>query len=1073
MSEAISTDPVAVKPVLKPDQIVFLNDLGGTAGESLAKGAKQEKQRALITSVTAELANGTDAIKSAQTFELIEQNTGVVGMMFDLVSHQTTVNSFDLDADPNKEFEAGDAVMSRFKELDPVVVQEVMKAQKRIVDLQNKLRETMEDGGTAEKDPEGKNRPDGYKPVPMFGADEIDSVIAAEIWQPLVRGRIIPENAVPDRYSEVNQTFKGASDEYQKRLTKYTGSASLNDDAIRQAALAKTVFDGMNTISSSVMDVLADQFPAGNAAKMIKEIQGIQTLIADLGAVAFGVTDAVLKQEFDPSIMTTALKPILSGIKLDGDSSPAHVAELTDIKLGVSLALQSVTVIGYMAKRDPDKAINTFAKVLSTGIASMDGGGSKYYANIGADIVASATVVTGIKTAAVAAKGGDYPAAVEALCKSVAAVTTDVVNQAIQSRIAAADKSARAGTTESSSEKSALNKKRDKEIADQQAAYAKIVEATTAAPGAIAAVLANEGKIRELLEKQAKPAELKDVQTNWAKLSPEQQAKIIKMQRNEVALQMEDEAVQLKGASADFAKLTQSTDPSDMDRLIAAVKLQQARYTLALKLASLPFAAIGAMFPPAKMGQSLLELANEMRLLIDCGQQYMSWAENMDDARRAGSVQAEAMSSRMDLSMTQSVRHGVESAIKVAQIIGQGLTIAGGPLAHAGLMLDKTAAGASAAKKVISAVVDEHAAAAGWRIYQKAFENPKNRTAARQALRQNPTLAKYAIAYGAKVGNPIAANALRKCGITDEMMADKNAGVAKLVTFLEARFNEDPTILRRITKSKWYPGTIELTAASWMEFVTAAEEDAKLAPLPTSSLVVAALTSLEQDRKAFEDAGDNVTLDQAKRLLGRLPGTRKVIAGIKPVDTDDEPHKEFLNYLEGLRALIDAEIASVAEMEKILANDESTFQHILKSFTPLRLEVSALQPAPQSQLAKDRLAFQLSLDGPDGLDALAKGPDWQAALVAVKAAKIAANKLLDDNLDLETKLDDELKALTPLLQQARDAQPDTPPVQALKKDLKTLTEKIAQTQQAETWDQGLNLLTQAKDKANEILDLVM
>src|SRR6185437_13475883 len=174
---------------------------------------------------------------------------------------------------------------------------------------------------------------------------------------------------------------------------------------------------------------------------------------------------------------------------------------------------------------------------------------------------------------------------------------------------------------------------RDNRISKETNAFSDMLTAVTSSPQVLLALTSTDPTVKKLMTAQSKAQDLTDATKAWAKLKPEEKTRIMKMQRAATEVQTEEANNELKTAHDDFAKLTKSDDPSDIDRLIAQVKLQQLRYDLAFKLATLPFAAIGAMFPPAKIGQSLLELANEMRLAIDAGQQYVSWAENVDDAR--------------------------------------------------------------------------------------------------------------------------------------------------------------------------------------------------------------------------------------------------------------------------------------------------------------------------------------------------------------------------------------------------------------------------------------------------------
>jgi hypothetical protein len=428
------------------------------------------------------------------------------------------------------------------------------------------------------------------------------------------------------------------------------------------------------------------------------------------------------------------------------------------------------------------------------------------------------------------------------------------------------------------------------------------------------------------------------------------------------------------------------------------------------------------------------------------------------------------MTSRMDLSMTQQIRHGIEAALKVVQIIGQGLTIAGGPVAHIGVAIDKSAQATMAAKSVITAVVDEKRAASAWRIYQKAFDDPNNRTAARQALRENPTLAKYAIAYGAKKGNAIAANALRKCGITDDMMQDEKAGVDKLVSFLETRFNEDPVILRRIPIGAWHPGKIELTASSWMSFVAAAEKTAspKIKPFTASSQVAAALTGLEKDKKAYTDARDDVTIALADAYANRLVATAKVLKTVKVTDTSDKPHKEFGDYVDGLQALIEAGLKSALEMKDLLGNDKARYKKLNESLESLSTEIQSLTPGSKTALYQRCKSYEGEVKI---LEDHVEQENWAQAITQVKALKAMANDILDLNADMEKMVADTRLTYGDLFEKIRTTEPPREKNMAisLKESFAILREQELEAESEQDWAQALDRLEGMRDKADKFV----
>jgi hypothetical protein len=1055
------------KSALSPQQLEWIEALAKAAGKSAKADEKRGQQLALINSVGADLALSVDSIKAGQTYQIMEKNKGLFGDVLDAVGYQKLANSLDPGADPNQEFDTGSVNLNDYEGLSPAMLKRVMEAQHEVVKLADRLRNATEDGGTITHTADGKKRPEGDEPELMFDADEIDAVVAAEIWQPLVRQRAIPENAVPDRYSEVKQTFDGASQEYQKRLADYTKKAPKRDGVLRGEALLKTIVEGTNVVGSNVLAIVKDHIPGADAAAAMMEVAQIMELVADLETVAFGITEAALKEEFDPQILVNCLGAITQGLALDKPSNEDQQTEIAAIKFGCSAALQSGAFVAYLAKGQPDKAMIVFGDMLNTAISAQETSSSgSTFSDIGADVQSGVATLVNAAQAAWKAKDGKYAEALDSLCTGIATMTTNFVDQKLAADITNKDDSTRDKSTESFAEGQKLDSQRDQEISAAEAAYNSMIDSATSSPSLVLALVTTDAALAKQLEAADQSGKFAEVKANWAKLTEKQKAGIIRMQRGVAESEAAASKKEAEEARKNFAALTASEEPSDIDRLIAEVKLQEARFTLAVKLSALPFQAIGALFPPAKMGACVINLANEMRLAAECGMQFLEWADNVADGKRAGSVQAEAMTSRMDLSQVQAVRHGVQAALLVVQIIGQGVTLAGGPAAHVGLALDKGAGAAMAAKSVATAIVDYRKAAKAWRIYQKALDRPESRLTARKALRVNPTLAKYAIAYGAKQGNPIAANALRKCGITEAMLADEEAGVSKLVTFMEAKFSEDPIVLRRVPIADWYPGTSAVTAASWMEFVTAAEENAdpKLAKLDPVG-AAAALSLMETAQAEYDRAGDDLTETLVGTLLERLLMVRRQLMAIKPLDTKGNKHETFVAYLKAMVATVEERIAVADKMKGIVASTKKMFDHVHESFAPLEMEVMALMPAPGSALATRKFTF---IGRATELADLVSAQDWPAALTAVKEIKTEANEILDANSDLEAAFRDSFKLSLPVLEQAK-AVPETDAIRARLGELAALRVSLAKSRQELDWEIALDLLDQATDLARDII----
>ena len=78
-----------------------------------------------------------------------------------------------------------------------------------------------------------------------------------------------------------------------------------------------------------------------------------------------------------------------------------------------------------------------------------------------------------------------------------------------------------------------------------------------------------------------------------------------------------------------------------------------------------------------------------------------------------------------------------------------------------------------------------------WVSYKRALEDPDNRKKYLGAMKVNPTLAKYAMAWGAVIErDPLAQGFMRNCDLNADTLNDRGANVEKAAKYLAAKFPE-------------------------------------------------------------------------------------------------------------------------------------------------------------------------------------------------------------------------------------------------------------------------------------------
>jgi hypothetical protein len=368
--------------------------------------------------------------------------------------------------------------------------------------------------------------------------------------------------------------------------------------------------------------------------------------------------------------------------------------------------------------------------------------------------------------------------------------------------------------------------------------------------------------------------------------------------------------------------------------LIAIQKKNEATFNMAKQIAEKGVAFLVKLFPPASLAQACMTLAFTIKDAVEKTQELIKWCENVEDATAAVSAQVDAMLNRRGLQTKQMMRAQTQVAIDAAKVVAEVLAFT--PAAPAGPVVKAGAEVAEAAIELADLIYTEVQLANAWSIYQRAKAQPQDRYLARQATRENPTLSKYAMAYGSLNGDAIAIEGMRRCGLDKQTLAVPGTNVAKVVMYLETKYPDDPVLLRAVpVPDKWYPGPIELTAASFMTFYRMATTKAepKLSAAGDSSGIAAALGRLVEAEAKFQAALDKageaaklVTVEAAKDNPVELdPAAKAILASallrakdqakkFKPLTEDRQPHLEMAKYVDALAARAEQRLVATSRI---------------------------------------------------------------------------------------------------------------------------------------------------------------
>ncbi|KIN65586.1 hypothetical protein Z945_630 [Sulfitobacter noctilucae] len=175
-----------------------------------------------------------------------------------------------------------------------------------------------------------------------------DEDIRRELWAPLVREGTIPENLVPQKFSEQAIAFKGAAEVYQDRIDDYSKNSHGKEDLLRGLGIAGDTLSVVNTIVGSSVTI-------GNADKMADLNKSIDDGTKLDGSAASAADTKALKLEraqlqqqeafvkFGGTVLTGGFGLVKSGVEENARGEEANWAKFADQSIKV---LTSVVAAG-------------------------------------------------------------------------------------------------------------------------------------------------------------------------------------------------------------------------------------------------------------------------------------------------------------------------------------------------------------------------------------------------------------------------------------------------------------------------------------------------------------------------------------------------------------------------------------------------------------------------------------------------------------------------------------------------------------------------------------------------------
>ncbi len=851
------------EPALNPQQSQWINALGmkfEAAAKSRAKAAKREEAQQKIEDALGPLR---EQIQADQFYEI---STGLKG----LFRKAETISSLDPGGDPMKEIDSWHDLPGS-QSLPPEKIKKIGESLKLIVELSRDMRQMTDEQGNK--------------------VYEDDADLAKDLWQPLAREGILPENAIPDRFSEVKETFTAAVDLYEERLQEHS----------KGMTTAKQLMEKFNKVSA----VIEAGLKAGSA--VVGAVGGVQA--AEQGTTAGNVQGSRDLADDARIINLTALclastREAATGIVESRDLVGAldHMNAMTRGILRATVGDEVATMVyGCVAAA---------ARTAKTGEHLYKGDHKAALKELGDAIAAATSAADKSDTKVLRAVGMGFQAALTAVAipkgkpdeilAAVMSQASNVANRVAKDALSAQQAAAVAALEDDPDKEDKLvhlnawfTSRKDtvsdgtKELSASINEIPGLLELNKKIKAGI-----DEGALKELNEEAQKAAdqELKDFME-----SPDE----------------DFDNLLINGFSTDDPGMDEEKRLRSLERLIEVQKKHQKTFELAKNICQGGTKFVQNLFPPAGLAAAGTALIFSIMEAVKHAQQLTIWGDNVKDAGSAGTVQLDAMMNRYGLQSSQALQADILVATKAAAVVGEALKL-GGVTAPAGLATVAVAQATEGIMTVAALVVKEAKMADAWKTYQKALETPQDRKLVREALRKNPTLAKYAMAYGAVVAkNAIAIKGMTRCGLNEKTLADPASNVGKVVEYLELVYKEDPTLLKAVpVKQAWYPGTPTLTLASWASFYLKATTTAepKLAAQDTSRVDVA-MDAFENADKEVQSISGDLEPDQVTEIFQKAIDAANTLTvalvKFKPLSaTDQTPHKEMAEYLECISAQV-------------------------------------------------------------------------------------------------------------------------------------------------------------------------
>ncbi len=693
---------------------------------------------------------------------------------------------------------------------------------------------------------------------PLFSHDEV----ADELYEPLVRQMILPENFVPSKYSKTQKMIDGSNDYYLKELA----TISEPDETAEKIETASKMVE----LSGKILKMVPGQ---GHTAELVEQLSEAVITTALAGA------KSVVKSEGSGGVLT--LVNNLSGIVekiLKEATGNADLAELVALTMKGG-ATATIGVLAPLVGSDPPD-VNGLISNLGTHIETCFA-----LANNGQPDDRKAAILTSVGTSLAAAFELAAKARAAKIGAAIKAGKWPEVGKLIAEATSAAGKQAMgvARTLDKT------GKSDDKKGAIDKAGKVQDKGADDAAKG-FAGLMKFQG---DLLSEAAK-ARLAEGKKEKAK-----EIKAIQKQLDDEQTEFESALDQLGEAEPELKSIA---------KLMAKMKHDAVIMATATAVMSGGMKAASFFFEPLALAGTAVTFLNNLAAAAQRAMHMRKWIDSRRDAMTAVSPYLTSIQNFVTNQKEQMSHHAIKSALNLVQI-GSQIAAIGMPFAK---VVSAGAQLAESMEELTYKFYNERAVKSAWKLTRQALDNPDNRKLGLLARRQNPTLAKYSIAYGAIVAkDTIAITALNRCGLDRETLSQKDSNVGAVKDFLELLYKDDRVVKKEYESSDWRRKLPRpaLNVRCWLQTYTLAARSLGLRTENPSN-VVTLLKKIGELAKA-----PNLDASQCNAYLHLLQELAGFLEGFRPKTEHGVEKPEMAPILQEFVELAEIEMARVNEIK--------------------------------------------------------------------------------------------------------------------------------------------------------------